>query len=247
MPLIDLMYEFRTGPMGFTHRREIVYERYGVNIFQSRSDEWTSERLLKGNEWLSLRSNEVSAGMLACRVAKSWQRNDGLWDHINGVGTALWGVATMAMIDEAEEEFGTAADPTPDDPSIQDYLTDADSFDSHVGMLSRAVVERRRVSVLYGDRNDEASARIIHPVRVAMLQHMYVLAWDEMRSDWRTFRVDRIKMCTIMESKFAPHEVPLPVDMTPEEMASFHEHFGESADKAMIRLAWSVGWSSTLR
>ena len=127
------------------------------------------------------------------------------------------------------------------DPSVRDYLTDEDSFERHVEMVQAGIAEGRCLSILYGDRNDEPTARIIHPVRIVELGRSYVLAWDELREDWRTFRIDRFKMCSILDRWFSPIQVPLPDDMDADDCERVQAALGGSADVATIRVAWSIG------
>lgn len=127
------------------------------------------------------------------------------------------------------------------DPSVRDYLTDEDSFERHVEMVQAGIAEGRCLSILYGDRNDEPTARIIHPVRIVELGRPYVLAWDELREDWRTFRLDRFKMCSILDRWFSPMEVPLPDDMDADDFERVQAALGGSVDTATIRVAWSIG------
>ncbi|MBC6821582.1 hypothetical protein CRD20_04335 [Corynebacterium sp. LK33] len=140
-------------------------------------------------------------------------------------------------LEELPEGYGTGSS----DPSVRDYLTGEDLFEQHVDMVRAGIAERRCLSILYGDRNDEPTARIIRPVRIVELGRPYVLAWDELRDDWRTFRLDRFKMCSTLDRWFSPIEVPLPDDMDDDSYERVQEALGGSADAATIRVAWSIG------
>ncbi|MDO5029793.1 MAG: WYL domain-containing protein [Corynebacterium sp.] len=127
------------------------------------------------------------------------------------------------------------------DPSVRDYLTDEDSFEQHLELVRAGIAEGHCLSILYGNRNDEPTARIIRPVRIVELGRPYVLAWDELREDWRTFRLDRFKMCSILARRFSPLQVPLPDDMDSDDLERMQKALGDDVDAATIRVAWSIG------
>lgn len=159
-------------------------------------------------------------------------------------GDAIMLLPDSSVLDESGSSDDSAASGGSfgsSDPSVRDYLTDEDSFERHVEMVQAGIAEGRCLSILYGDRNDEPTARIIHPVRIVELGRSYVLAWDELREDWRTFRIDRFKMCSILNRWFSPIQVPLPDDMDADDCERVQAALGGSADVATIRVAWSIG------
>ncbi|MHB1875583.1 MAG: helix-turn-helix transcriptional regulator [Streptosporangiaceae bacterium] len=69
----------------------------------------------------------------------------------------------------------------------------------------------QRLTFGYRDRDGSASARSVEPYRlVAAGYRWYLLAYDLLRRDWRTFRVDRIGDLTATGPGFAPREHPDP-------------------------------------
>ncbi|MEJ6020241.1 helix-turn-helix transcriptional regulator [Corynebacterium sp. H113] len=237
---VELMSKLRTGPNGLEQRVQDIYGAYGINIYRRGDDEWAVERREEGTEWIPLSEDQIGAGLLGCRVAQAWQRDGGLWDEVESVKSALWEAASIEAVEQVSEAFGVPGSPGPDDTSIQDYLTDEDCFDNHVGVLERAIVEKKKVSMLYGNREDEPTARVIHPAKTVVLNRPYVLAWDELREDWRTFRVDRIKTCSLTDEEFEPRFVSLPEDIDPDELEGMYGRFGDDVDNATIRVAWSL-------
>jgi predicted DNA-binding transcriptional regulator YafY len=60
----------------------------------------------------------------------------------------------------------------------------------------------------YSDRRQEASQRRVEPYRIVNAgQRWYLVAWDLDRTDWRTFRVDRIREGMSPGPRFAPREL----------------------------------------
>jgi predicted DNA-binding transcriptional regulator YafY len=59
--------------------------------------------------------------------------------------------------------------------------------------LRRAIREQRKARIVYGSEPDKPSTRVIWPLGLSFFQRARLLvAWCEMRGDFRTFRADRI-------------------------------------------------------
>ncbi|MEK6309436.1 MAG: WYL domain-containing protein, partial [Curtobacterium sp.] len=72
--------------------------------------------------------------------------------------------------------------------------------------VSRAVSAHEVLRFGYGP--DEHPRRVEPHAVVARAGRWYLLAWDPERSDWRTFRVDRITPRAPTRLRFTPREVP---------------------------------------
>lgn len=60
----------------------------------------------------------------------------------------------------------------------------------------------------YADRHETGSKRRVEPYRIVNAgQRWYLVAWDLDRTDWRTFRVDRIKDGMSPGPRFTPREL----------------------------------------
>lgn len=82
-----------------------------------------------------------------------------------------------------------------------------------VDALAMAAHARREVRFTYRDRDGVASARHVEPYRQVLLDRCwYLLAWDLGRTDWRTFRVDRIAAVEVPGGTFTAR-APLPDTM----------------------------------
>lgn len=63
-----------------------------------------------------------------------------------------------------------------------------------LAILANACRDREVIRVRYQRHDGEVSRRYLEPYRlVSWGQRWYLLAWDESRDDWRTFRVDRFE------------------------------------------------------
>ncbi|WP_104103826.1 YafY family protein [Arthrobacter sp. 08Y14] len=79
------------------------------------------------------------------------------------------------------------------------------------------------LTFVYVTRDGRGSERTTHPHRtVALDQRLYLIAWDQDRADWRTFRLDRIQNPTRTGATFAPRALPEgdPVDYVHRQMGS---------------------------
>ena len=75
--------------------------------------------------------------------------------------------------------------------------------------LATAVRDRRRIRVDYEKPGGERGERRLEPYRVLSVEgRWYLFAWDLVREDWRTFRLDR--MHAVHPSTFAITERPTP-------------------------------------
>jgi predicted DNA-binding transcriptional regulator YafY len=78
-----------------------------------------------------------------------------------------------------------------------------------VSALAAACSEQISVSFDYKDQAGKASRRDVEPHRVVhMERRWYLVAWDQLRSDWRTFRIDRLSLPIERRKAFAARSVP---------------------------------------
>lgn len=76
--------------------------------------------------------------------------------------------------------------------------------------LADAIVQARAVRLVYaGGSSDEVSERVVEPAHI--LSHggsTYLGAWCREAGAQRTFRLDRIRSCEVLEDPVGPHPVP---------------------------------------
>ncbi|HKP59095.1 MAG TPA: YafY family protein [Polyangiales bacterium] len=78
-----------------------------------------------------------------------------------------------------------------------------------VAALAAACEAQHEVGFDYSDHSSKLSQRWVEPHRlVHMERRWYLVAWDKARTDWRTFRVDRIQLPLRTGSPFAPRSAP---------------------------------------
>ena len=81
--------------------------------------------------------------------------------------------------------------PAPPDPSGQR------------GRLERAVLGRRRVRLVYADAAGQVSERRVRPLDVSFGGRDWrLIAWCELRQDFRVFNLDRMIAVTVLRSVF---------------------------------------------
>ena len=70
--------------------------------------------------------------------------------------------------------------------------------------LARAWARRgRKLALVYRDKNDEVSERIVWPVAIAYFDAARILvAWCELRAGFRDFRIDRVIKADFLEERF---------------------------------------------
>jgi predicted DNA-binding transcriptional regulator YafY len=82
------------------------------------------------------------------------------------------------------------------------HFKTVDSVD--VSALRQAVREQRKVELIYRDENGKDTERVIWPIGIAYFDaQRLVIAWCELRQDFRTFRTDRMIKSTVRADKYS--------------------------------------------
>jgi len=70
-------------------------------------------------------------------------------------------------------------------------------------MLRQTIRKEQKLFIHYSDENAHDSERIIRPIAIVYyVEAMVLVAWCELRNDFRHFRVDRIAVCELLEEYF---------------------------------------------
>ncbi len=78
-----------------------------------------------------------------------------------------------------------------------------------LGVLAAACRDREEVRFDYRRHDGETSRRLVEPHRLVTAgRRWYLVAWDQRRDDWRTFRLDRLHGARLAGRRFAPREIP---------------------------------------
>jgi predicted DNA-binding transcriptional regulator YafY len=92
---------------------------------------------------------------------------------------------------------------------------------SHLILLAGACAGKERVRFDYVDKGGRPSRRLVEPLRVVRSgARWYLAARDIDRSDWRTFRLDRIKSPENVGTRFEHVDPPDPVALISRGLAS---------------------------
>lgn len=78
-----------------------------------------------------------------------------------------------------------------------------DSYSTHLTPVRRAIRERRKLAVDYEALTGERTKRNLRPLGLAFFGPYWMLAaWCELRGDFRTFRIERIRTLKVTEETF---------------------------------------------
>jgi predicted DNA-binding transcriptional regulator YafY len=76
--------------------------------------------------------------------------------------------------------------------------------------LRRAIREERTLRLTYRDGNGRPTERVVKPIAMIYYIEVAVLvAWCELRGDFRHFRVDRVASCKLLTERFAGEGIAL--------------------------------------
>jgi predicted DNA-binding transcriptional regulator YafY len=78
-----------------------------------------------------------------------------------------------------------------------------------LSMLAAASRDRERMRFDYRNHDGTTALRVVEPYQlVSWGRRWYLVAWDNDRGDWRTFRVDRISVRSPAGPRFTPRQLP---------------------------------------
>ena len=94
-------------------------------------------------------------------------------------------------------------------PLLVPHMEDVQKFyTAHSQPIREAIRARQRVNIVYTRADAQESNRVIEPLGLIFWGKVWTLvAWCQLRSDYRTFRLDRINSLDIMSEIFETHEV----------------------------------------
>lgn len=136
---------------------------------------------------------EVEALVLGARIAKAWGGEE--------LGKAA--DDALAKVEAVLPERLRSA--VPDAATFAPDFHVREELTRHLGAMRRAIRERRRVWLVYGDRAGATSRRTILPLGLFFWGNAWSLgAWCEMREGFRNFRLDRMAQVRVTGETFAP-------------------------------------------
>ncbi|MFK8033646.1 MAG: helix-turn-helix transcriptional regulator [Hyphomicrobiales bacterium] len=79
-----------------------------------------------------------------------------------------------------------------------------------VAQIRLAMREQRKLKISYSDEKGQSSERIIWPVSIGYFRvARVVVAWCELRVDFRHFRTDRIESMNVLDERYRPRRASL--------------------------------------
>jgi predicted DNA-binding transcriptional regulator YafY len=90
------------------------------------------------------------------------------------------------------------------------WAADDDVVDPEaLSVLAAACRDREDVRLDYRRRDGKNSRRLVQPHQLVTAgRRWYLVAWDQRRRDWRTFRLDRLREPRLAGSHFTPRQIP---------------------------------------
>lgn len=78
-----------------------------------------------------------------------------------------------------------------------------------LSVLASGCRDHEQVRFKYRSRDGADSRRLVEPHQLVAADHLwYLVAWDVRRTDWRTFRVDRLSGAQLAGVRFRPRDIP---------------------------------------
>jgi predicted DNA-binding transcriptional regulator YafY len=90
------------------------------------------------------------------------------------------------------------------------WAADDDVVDPEaLSVLAAACRDREEVRFDYQRRDGQDSQRLVEPHQLVTAgRRWYLVAWDQRRDDWRTFRLDRLREPRLAGGRFRTREIP---------------------------------------
>ena len=140
---------------------------------------------------LMFTAKELTAVVLGARLVQAW----GGAETVEAAGSALQRIEAVlpAGLRDRLDAIQMYA------PGFKMMAADRERLD----LLHNACVERRPVQMAYVKEDGEASRRVVRPLGLYFWGGVWTLvAWCELRDDFRMFRVDRMGESRAMEGQF---------------------------------------------
>jgi predicted DNA-binding transcriptional regulator YafY len=136
-------------------------------------------------------ADEVEALVSGARIVEAWG-GPALANHVRSAISKI----SLALPPARREEAGRTRLFAPE------FHVQPDAF-AGIETLRRAVLERRKLRIEYIDSEKKVSRRIVRPLALYFWGTAWSLAaWCESRSDFRNFRLDRIRGVDVLPETF---------------------------------------------
>jgi predicted DNA-binding transcriptional regulator YafY len=140
--------------------------------------------------------HEVEALLLGARMVSSW----GDTDMAANAKQAMQKILSV-LPDHLRHSDETLPLLVPHMEDVQKFYT------AHSQSIREAIRTRQKVDIVYTKADAQESTRIIEPLGLIFWGKVWTLvAWCQLRSDYRTFRLDRINQLNLLEDIFETHD-----------------------------------------
>ncbi|MGI9319753.1 MAG: helix-turn-helix transcriptional regulator [bacterium] len=144
---------------------------------------------------LMFNKQELEALVLGARIVETWS-DSGLASAARDVLAKVEAVIPERLRHYMEETALLAPG---------DHHSEPIGFE--LAELREAIRDHHKLSFDYSDRSDNQSNRIVRPLALAFYGPIWVLvAWCELRKDFRSFRLDRISSLSVLKQTFFPEQ-----------------------------------------
>ena len=144
---------------------------------------------------LMFTQDELEALALGSQVVQAWADPD-----LAGAAESAIGKVRSVLPETLWRE-------TRDSPLFALSFRSRDTDRANVGLMRRAIRERRRLELGYTDAEERRTKRSIRPLGLFFWGRIWTLAaWCELRQDFRSFRIDRIETVTDLGQTFEEEE-----------------------------------------
>ena len=149
-------------------------------------------------------AREITALVLGSRMVIAWGDHE-LASAANDALRKIEAVLTPAVRDRIDSVrlYAPAFGPRRQDDGKKAELDTRSTLEQ----LRSAIETNHVVQVQYGDEKSQVTERRLRPMALLFWGQVWTLvAWCELRNDFRSFRADRFKALRILEEKFTPEQ-----------------------------------------
>jgi predicted DNA-binding transcriptional regulator YafY len=160
-----------------------------------RGEAGVGYRLERGFELAPLifTSDELEGLVLGARIVSAW----GDADLASAVGSAMTKIEAV-LPDPLRRVLAET-------PFFAPGLPSASAMAGELALLRRAIGERRLVQFAYAREDGAQTERAVRPLGLYFWGRKWTLAaWCELRSDYRSFRPDRMRAVKLLDDRFDP-------------------------------------------
>ncbi len=140
--------------------------------------------------------HEVDALLLGARMVSSWGDTDMAAHAKQAIQKIL-----AVLPDHLRHSDETLPLLVPNIEEIQKFYT------AHSQQIREAIRTHQRIDIEYTRADAQISTRIIEPLGLIFWGKVWTLvAWCQLRNEYRTFRLDRINQLTVLEEQFETND-----------------------------------------